>query len=579
MEEKINICILDFQQDDLEKVRSKGFEIYNGSAGTKVEVSYSINIRSRYCLLNYNYPSNLHEYDILIVNMISEQLLPYTFEDHQSKIVSTDRDVKFEVSLPTNVFDPRPYSYHILKEKLFEFDSKPRILIVFADKAYETTYQPVLFTLANYTDDINKINISNYSFWTDIPLDRQKHGLKSKVIAQGALKKLLQDFTELEYHQTFYKESVWSDEEGRIILDPNFIPLIENNSNEVIAYQYLYEKFVLFVFPDIKKKGEFTTRLLTEVAPQILPDLFSYNNKINWVKDDKYWLPGHEQLLQKKEFEIERHNNELIEIEKSIKSNIGNYKFLHDLITETDDKLVDSVLTILKYLGFDSAKKVDETKEDGLLEEDIILEFEGKLLVIEVKGIGGTSKDNDCSQIAKIRLRRMKKLKSTEVYGLYIVNHERFKPPHMRTNPPFNETQIQDAINDDRGLLTTWDLYKLYFEIENGIISKDEIQESFFQFGMVNFRKVFIQVTRVDKIYQSGNVASLELAGEVLKKGDVIFSEKDSYMKKHTVKSIQKNKMDVDFAEDGKIGVLIDIPLEVNSIIYKKPATINAYKQ
>jgi hypothetical protein len=570
MEDKINICILDFQQEDLEKVKNKGFEVFNGSAGTKVEVSYSGNTTSKYCLLKYDYPSNLHEYNILVVNMISDQVVPYAFEDHQRKKVSTDGETKLEVSHPTNVFDPRPLSYQQLDNELVEFIRKPSILVVFADKAYETTYQPVHFRSGGYPKDLEKVKKSNYSFWPNIPLRSQKHGLKSNVVANGVLKKLLQDFNELEYHQTFYIEQIWSDEEGKSIQDPNFHPLIENNSNEVIAYAYSYENTVLFIFPDIKNKGEFTSRLLTEIAPQILPDLFSYNNEINWLNDEKYWLPAHEQLIQNKNSEIERHKNALIKIEKSIESNIANYKFLHDLITETDDKLVESVLTILKYIGFESAKNVDETKEDRLLEEDIQLELEGKLLVIEVKGIGGTSKDNECSQISKIRLRRMKEKKSTEVYGLYIVNHERFKPPHMRSNPPFNDTQIQDAINDDRGLLTTWDLYKLYFDIENGIILKDEIQECFFQFGLVNFRKDFVQVAKVDKVYKDGNVASFELAGKELRIEDIIISEKDGYLKKHKIKSIQKNKTNVDFAKEGRTGILIDTPLEVNSIIYKK---------
>lgn len=572
MENKISICILDFQKEDLENVKNKGFEVYNGSAGTKVEVSYSGSNYSKYCLLNYDYPSNLHEYNILVVNMIRDQVVPYAFADHQRKKVSTDGETKFEVSHPTNIFDPRPLSYYLLSSELVEFFRKPSVLIVFADKAYETTYQPVNFRSGGYRTDLEKVKKSNYSFLPNISLQSQKHGFKSNVVTNDGLKKLLLDFNDLEYHQTFYVEQIWSDKEGKKIQDPKFHPLMENNSKEVIAFKYSYPNTELFVLPDIKNKGEFTSRLLTEIAPQILPDLFSYNDEINWLNDNKYWLPGHEQLIKNKKSEIERHNNELVKIDEFIKSNIINYKFLHDLITETDDKLVESVLKILKYVGFESAKKVDETKDDGLLEEDIQLELGGKLLVIEVKGIGGTSKDNECSQISKIRLRRMKERNSTEVYGLYIVNHERFKPPHMRSNPPFNDTQIQDAINDDRGLLTTWDLYKLYFEIENGIISKDEIQEYFFQFGLVNFRKDLIKVAKVDKVYKDGNVASFDLFGEELRKEDIIISEKDGYLKSHKIKSIQKDKTDIDFAKEGRIGILVDTPLDVNSIIYKKAA-------
>jgi hypothetical protein len=90
MEDKINICTLDFQSDEIHKIKEKGFEVYNGSAGTKVEVTYKGNTNSRYCLLNYDYPSNLHEYNIIVVNMINDGVIPYAFEDHQRKKVSTD---------------------------------------------------------------------------------------------------------------------------------------------------------------------------------------------------------------------------------------------------------------------------------------------------------------------------------------------------------------------------------------------------------------------------------------------------------------------------------------------------------
>jgi hypothetical protein len=482
----------------------------------------------------------------------------------------TDGETKLEVTHPTNIFDPRPLSFHLLNGELAEFSRKPSIIIVFADEEYETTYQPVHFRSNNYPKDLEKVKYSNYSFWPNIPVRSQKHGLKSNVVANGGLKKLLQDFSELEYHQTFYIDQVWSDEEGKRIQDPNFLSLIENNSNEVISYAYSYENTVLFVFPDIKKKGDFTSRFLTEIAPQILPDLFSYNNEINWLNDKQYWLPGHEKLLNQKKSEQERHKSELKKIETSIKDNIDKFKFLHDLITSTDEELVEAVLYILKYIGFDNAKNVDNENEGGLLEEDIQLEFEGKLLVIEVKGIGGTSKDNECSQISKVRLRRMKERKTTDVYGLYIVNHERFKPPHMRSNPPFNETQIQDAINDDRGLLTTWDIYKLYHDIENEILSKDEVRDYFFQFGLVNFRKDLVQIGKVDKTYKDGSVASMELSGEELRKEDIIISEKNGLLKKHKIKSIQQSKKDMEHVKEGRVGISLDISLEVNSLIYKK---------
>ncbi len=571
MEEKVNVCILDFENEDIKKIKSLGLEVYNGSAGTRVKITYLREFEStKYCLLNVVFPSNLHEYRVLVVNMINEKVIPYYKEDHQSENVQTDGEVKLEITRPTNIFDPRPYFFNLLQRELQEFSLNPSIVVVFADKEYEITYQPVYFSGGSYPKSLEKEKYSNYSFLPSIQLKRPKNGTKSKVVAdKKVLNNLLLDFNDLEYHQTFSKPEIWNEEIKNKIPDPNFHTLIVNDSNEIISYAYKHKNTVVFIFPDIKEKEKFTSRFLTEIAPDILPDLFSSSNEISWLSDKKYWLPGHNKLIERKEEEINRHEKELEKIEKELEENNEKFKVLHDLITETDDKLVNAVLFILHYLGFKNAKKVDETKLDGMFEEDIQLEYKGMLLVIEVKGIGGTSKDSECSQVSKIRYRRMKERNSTNVCGLYIVNHERFKPPHKRSNPPFNRTQIQDAINDDRGLLTTWDLYKLYHDIENGIILKDQTIDSFFEYGLIDFRKKLIKIAKVDKIYREGSIASFELSGIEIRKENEIISEKNGLLKKHKVISIEQNSNSLDSASEGRTGIAVEPPLEVNSVIFK----------
>lgn len=90
------------------------------------------------------------------------------------------------------------------------------------------------------------------------------------------------------------------------------------------------------------------------------------------------------------------------------------------------------------------------------------------------KGIGGTSTDAECSQVAKHRRRREKEHRDKEILPIYIVNHQRYIRPSLRQNPPFSDNQIDYAKNDERGLLTTWQLYNQYKLIENGIFTKKE---------------------------------------------------------------------------------------------------------
>ena len=145
-------------------------------------------------------------------------------------------------------------------------------------------------------------------------------------------------------------------------------------------------------------------------------------------------------------------------------------------------------------------------------EEDIQIEMEAGLIIIEAKGIGGTSRDDECSQISKIRSRRCEERNKFDVIALYIVNHQRHIPPLERKNPPFTENQVHDAELEKRGLLTTWDLYNLYFNVENGMISKKRAIECLMKPGLIKFIPDKItKLNLVKEIYQNGEVVIFDL--------------------------------------------------------------------
>ena len=82
---------------------------------------------------------------------------------------------------------------------------------------------------------------------------------------------------------------------------------------------------------------------------------------------------------------------------------------------------------------------------EDVLREDIQVYDGEDLLIVEVKGIGGTSTDAECSQVAKHRRRREKENRDKNVIPIYIVNHQRYINPKSRENPPFSRDQIDYA--------------------------------------------------------------------------------------------------------------------------------------
>src|SRR5690606_19221619 len=136
-----------------------------------------------------------------------------------------------------------------------------------------------------------------------------------------------------------------------------------------------------------------------------------------WKQNQDYWLPNHNELLNDKELIDKEYKAKISSKEKEIESNLKKYSFLHDILSESGDELVKALEKYLKWLGFENVINVDEQNtENTVLEEDIQIELENGLLIIECKGIGGTSTDSDCSQISKIKHRRCKERNSFDVY-------------------------------------------------------------------------------------------------------------------------------------------------------------------
>ena len=140
-----------------------------------------------------------------------------------------------------------------------------------------------------------------------------------------------------------------------------------------------------------------------------------------------------------------------------------------------------------------------------------------------------------------------------------------------RQNPPFSPQQIEDAESDERGLLTTFQLFNLYFDIENDIISKEEARESLYNYGLVQFRPSnLVFVGEVEKIYQNGSIVSTTINDVSIKVGQQLYIEKDNRFQLVNITEIQKDKETLETVSDGKVGIKIDIKAKEGAKIWIK---------
>jgi len=560
------ICLFDFNGEVEKELVKLRFNCVAGSFGTKVKVNNARN-EEKLMKLNYDYPSNLHEFDIVMLDMTNSTTEKFDPSQHNLENTTGAKAHALLSQYPEQIFDPRPLSVHIIAKEINELICKKSIVIAFCGSENIAEYHLVEITSRGYHVTENH-SYSNFTFYNNFPSHQERHGKKAAIPEGGSkLSPLFEKHLNgIEYSTIFFHPTVRRD--GKYLKDENFKPLLLNERNEILSYAHFANASLVLVFPNIKEKASFISDLFKTYLPDIMPDVFPFHGEFGWLENGEYLLPGESELLLQRQ-EIEEKYLKDIEKNKDSKAELKEkYKFLADLISETGDKLVCAVEHYLKWLGFESVVNLDDTNPD-ILEEDLQVDYGDRFLVIEIKGIGGTSTDKDCSQISKIRYRRAEQREKFDVFGLYVVNHQRYMPPKSRSTPPFTEHQINDAILDKRGLLTTYDLYKAYFLIEEGILKKNSVRDELFKTGLISLEPSNLRSLGVPSEYfMAGQVAIVNLDGVSIKKGDTLIVKKQDEYFKATIESLKLDDAEVERADFGEVGVKLNKKLKKNSELF-----------
>ncbi|MDV3674253.1 hypothetical protein CMU30_06905 [Elizabethkingia anophelis] len=532
-----------------------GYKIYSGSLGKVIK----LNVRGQYdyfCLSDMNVPSNVHEYDIVIVDLSNEEYIDFDEKDHVRRSNKSQNDMFIYCRKPQDLLDPRPFNAKMLYRLLQPCFKKEFLLIVFQNENIELKYELIDKASNKFTEE--KVDL--YSFIPNLPYMENKCGSKTKVVSTDKeIKSFFNRYNkDFQYFNVFDPPTVWNG--GLNNIEPNFDTLLSNSSGEIVSYTYKKDNALTVMFPMLEDNSFFLVDFLQTIAPSLSPSLFPSTSQRGWLDNEDYYLPNHKGLLNNKKSIEEKYEKELENISGEINANNIEYGFLHDLLTETGDSLVFAVIQYLKWLGFQGVVDMDDSIGDNKVkEEDIQIETAKGLLVIEVKGIGGTSKDSECAQIAKVKYRRAKERNKFDVFGLYIVNHQRYLPALNRRNPPFTSEQLSDAENDERGLLTTWQLFNIFYDIEAGIITKEEVRKRFYDYGLIDFKhKIFEKLPAISEMFKGGSIIILTLENIKIKRGDHIFIDSNGRFEQLQILEIKFNDQSVDEIENGEVGIKLN---------------------
>ncbi len=564
-----NICCFDLDKDSIDYFNSLGLNVYEGSLGSVFSIDWEKSTTSVVkVLVDYDYPANLHEYYVFVADTDNASEKNYKSSEHRVKNIESKEDRCLTCHHPISKLDLRPYGTNVLKHVFDKISNSKRIEVVFIGPQHEVEYTSD--GLVRHSPNTHG-PYNNYSAW-NILHGEDKYGER---VSLGEYKLSYTLFesrqSQIKYYHTFHIPSRQYDDELK--QDRAYCSLLENENGECISYAFSpSDDYIQFVLPQVENKSalikDLFEKFLFENFSQFFPDIEANR----WIHQPEYRLPEEKQIDAEIVAKREEYEKEIAALEQKSEEVSLKYAFLKEMLISTGDQLVKAVKAYMEWLGFENVIEKDETVEDGQpKEEDLALNYYDQLILLEVKGINGTSTDSECSQIDKVVYRRIKQLDKTNVHGVYIVNNQKNVEPLKRLMPPFNDTQVSDAINQDRTMIYTTQLFALYSDIENGFITKEEARKCFLTPGLADFHSSLFSLGEPYKYFQGNTVICIDLAGKKVSAGDKIFyKDKFHRLVCLNVESIEQNKQPIKSAEYGKtainVGVKVPNGVEILSI-------------
>ena len=444
------ILAVDLSAQDVAEIRAGGFNVAAGSFGTPVEVRRS----GGYAPVNVNgYLPGITEQQIVVADLRAPSAEP------DAVLGEEPIDEGVWQRMDRGAIDPRPYFMLMSRlyfERVYEHGG---VFILFAAVRSSPGYSRATPHQVHYGQPVPADNWSllrvlrnlevSYDLGTEItPAESTSLSFApiGAALRGAGFECLVEPSAALEGRWTTWARSKYG---GAVA------GLIEPESGS--------GQGAVIVLPRIERKGELVRYLLERVLPNIAHPLFPEDERQAWVEEERYAPPAVAALRSEIE-EVETGAAERVgELKAEIAARRGEDAHLRALLTATGDELVAAVKETLESLGFTDVGDVDaeEGVQDGRLREDLQIRTDSPVVLSEVKGINNLPRDDDALEVGKYILPRIREWDRTDVRGLTIVNHQRGLPPADRDTNVFQGDQIENAVGQGIGLLTTIDLYRL----------------------------------------------------------------------------------------------------------------------
>ncbi len=553
------ILLVDMNEDAVKAIEACGYTASLASLGCPYKVKQE---NSFYPLSNwYDLPQDYKEQDIVVIDMCYNP--NYTVAKDVIEKVEVGVD-KWWVNHSRGHVNPRPFFSSLFRSDFDRILNMGGVFVIFANAleiqryyfGHDNYYSPFESKQEEVCSNWEFLTITGYEAEYKI---REDHGatitFSQELTKNSSIKLLLSEYLEEATYNCTLSLGSWFEKE--------WVSWLKNKyGNDVAGLLVPSEQrrgWVL-ILPDLKNKVTFTTKLIDQLLPGIVPSLFPEQEYSSWVNRFEYSLPQVKRL-QEQIIEIrEQTNLKIKELEQEIENNKNAHLYLFNLLTETGNALVETIKETFRVLGFKQIKDVDQELEDQGIQrqnrEDLQIHDHETTLILEVKGISGFPSDDDVLAVQKYVVLRMREWQSINVQGLTIINHHKHLPPLDRDNNlPFRQEMLDASEEQKIGLLTTWDLHRLAKSFIQNKWKHEDIKDLFYQVGRVNILPNHYEfIGTIQRFIEKKGIVGIQIEASSLKFGDRIAFELPVVFEEQECESLEFESNPIEFAE---IGMLI----------------------
>lgn len=542
------ILLMDVPEEVEQTLQRAGYTVETGTFGRPIQVLRDPQLLA---VPRGEMPSNAMEQEIVIVDCANP-----TVPTSTSEIPEADEgEMRIWQSGANGVINPRPVAMNALRIQAFDrILEHGGIFIVFLDDRLELSY---VTGELRYRDVQNQTpaELSSWNFLAglnQIGAERDQ-GTEYKLTGLGG---------EVPGVRTAMRGSSFrSSISAGQFYDREWLPLAMNKYDQAIAAILNPDpenSGLVFLFPRIKDPAKLVMALLTEFLPRIAAQFFPHIQRSDWVKEPPYELPE-VQALERETASVEAQAAEKVnELAAQIEAKRAERSFLYELLTATDDDLVQAVKQTLEMLGLKDVRDVDhETDGKGVLREDLQIWDRSPTLLIEVKGITGLPKESYSLQVDKYIAPRMREWDRTDVQGLTVINHQLEKLGLEREREHvFQDDVITHADARQMGLLTTWELYRLARSYLRNDWKPEQVHDLFYRAGTIEpIPSHYELIGEVNQFFEKAGALTIYLSAPI-SSDDKLAYELPIEFEEERVPSLQLDDQTVEQAETGaEVGV------------------------